>query len=264
MRQTSHLIENSIKTNAFYKVVDEVSLVLEYILSEGKLSQEARLRLNELTDGETIPRNLINEMFTEAFKHAIHNVLLAATELTEREASLIFLAQQFDLPSTIRRLIIAESDRIVKLRQKFNGSLNAFPTIDPANLTMETGELAYASFRSTFCTYTRARRNQNSAHYARIARGIEFEPCARRSQLVAQDNMYPVEQGQLLITSSRVVFRGSGISVSTQIESLFGTSVFADGIQFSTIDSEAVITHWLKDYSAADHCGMLLSKLINS
>jgi hypothetical protein len=102
------------------------------------------------------------------------------------------------------------------------------------NLTLHNGEEVLCIFPETILTEPRAIRTSRGAYAGpsfRIAKGVSFRFGGYRGTSESHEELRPIDRGTLALTNQRLVFEGSGRTISTRLEDIIEIEAYLDGLR---------------------------------
>jgi hypothetical protein len=97
----------------------------------------------------------------------------------------------------------------------------------------------------------------------RIARGLSFHTGSTRGRLVTTSGIVPVSNGELVVTSQRVIFRGDKKGFNIRLDTLVDALLFSDGIRLAGGNGQPHHVHFAYSQDA-EVIGALVSYAMNS
>lgn len=110
------------------------------------------------------------------------------------------------------------------------------PTIPVTNLIMQKDEKAYWVEPATLAEEKVLRRRFEGGSQGvsfRIMKGVSYRVGGFRGHSVSETGVVAVSNGDLIITSKRIIFRGDNKSFAVKLDKILDTQLFTNGLQFS-------------------------------
>ncbi len=238
-----------------------VSIISDETVTEGGLS-----RLNHFYQNNPIPLQFLPIVRDEAFCQAAHFEILDQGTANQETFRLIHLAIGLGISPHLLTWMEEEVCTLALLEHIQDCPFDDIPTIKTESIILNPGERAFAELPTMLVeehTIDQDLDNGLSGKSFRLMRGVKYKIGDKKNDLLDRTDISDTDSGYLILTDKRIVYSGSNESFSVEINSLFGTRMFADSIQFTTIQNEKLVTIGFQNPLAAEYCGVVLSKLLN-
>lgn len=199
------------------------------------------------------------EVFTAALKAVKEDARLTPQE----EESLQRIATYFGVPHDA---VGQSKEELARYRLLYEIESGNLPRFTVTNVFLRKGEIVHWSEPSSILEEKVLRRGYvggSRGFSFRIAKGVTYRIGAHRGQLVAETGIVPVSAGELILTSRRLIFRGSQKSISCAWDKLLDMEFFADGIRFSQMNRSKPVTVQFHQKGNVEVIGALISYIAN-
>jgi len=139
------------------------------------------------------------------------------------------------------------------------------PTIEVRGVVTKKGEtIHWSEDGSLIEERVISRRYEGGSHGVslRIMKGVSYRVGAHRGQLVSESANVPVSTGELLITNTRIIFRGDRKSFNLKIDKILDFELFANGIRITGDTGKPRLVKFSKQGNA-DIIGALVSRVVD-
>jgi tellurite resistance protein len=241
----------------------EFKQALLQAVSDGKLTKEEIAELEQKKEELGLSDEDIKEMkaeiFTAAFVAAKSDEQVTASE----EKELQDVQQYLGLADSEIQATKKELTRLRLLNEIQQGNL---PLMTIANIVTVKGEKAYwaepALLAEEKVIRTRYEGRSQGVSF-RIAKGVSYRVGGFRGHAVSETGVVPVSNGEFIITSKRIIFRGDGKSFATKLDKILDIQLFTNGIHLS--ENNRAKPRLIKFNELGNHhiIGAVLSHAIN-
>ena len=203
-------------------------------VSDGKITKEEIEKLEKeksefgLVDDDI--KNMKAEIFTAAFNAAKNDQQITK----EEEQELLDIQKYLGIEEAEISNTKKELARLRILNEIQNGNMPTPPTV--TNLVTQKAEVIYWAEPSSLVeekVINRRFQGGSRGVSLRIMKGVSYRIGAYQGRVVSQTGMVVVSNGELIITSKRVIFRGDRKSFSIKLENILDIQLFSNGIYFS-------------------------------
>src|SRR3989344_4585197 len=97
----------------------------------------------------------------------------------------------------------------------------------------------------------------------RIMKGVSYRVGGHRGHITSETGVVAVSDGELIITSKRVIFRGDKKSFAAKLDNILDVQLFTNGFQFSENNKTKPRLMKFKEQGNHDIIGAVLSYAIN-
>lgn len=199
--------------------------------------QDGKLTTEEIADIEKKKTELgLTDKDIENIKHQLFSLALKATQvdgdLTEKEETELLNIQKY--LSISDNEIVNEKKEIDRLRLMSRIKNGDIPPITVVNLVLQKGEIGYWSEPSTLVeekVINRRYEGGSSGVSFRVMKGVSYRVGSYRGRTITDMGKVVVDDGDLIITSKRLIFRGRNKSFGILLGKLLDIHFFKDGLQ---------------------------------
>lgn len=231
--------------------------------SDGKITQAEIVELDkkkaELGLTEEDVKEMKSEIYTTAFSAAKSDKQITKEEEIELQNIQTYLG----LGDTE---IQHDKKELARLRLLNEIQLGNMPTITVANLVTQKGEKIYWVEPVIMAEEKVIRRRYEGGSQGmsfRIMKGVSYRVGGHRGHITSETGVVAVSDGEMVITSKRIVFRGDKKSFATKLDNLLDTQLFTNGFQFSENNKSKPRLLKFKQEGNHDIIGAILSYAIN-
>jgi len=237
--------------------------ILLQAVSDGKLTKEEIDYLDEkkaelgLTDDDI--KGIRAEIYAVAFSVAKEDQQITEEEEKELEEIQKYLGLADDEIQTSKK----ELARLRLLNEIQKGNL---PTVPVTNLVMEKGEKAYWAEPAILMEVKVINRRYEGGWEGvsfRIMKGVSYRVGGYRGHIVSETGLVPVRDGELVITSNRIIFRGDVKAFAIKLDKILDIQIFTDGLKFTENNKSIPRIIKFKQQGNYDIVGAVLSYAIN-
>lgn len=232
--------------------------------SDGKLTKE---EMDEL-DAKKVELGLTDEdvkgMKADVFAAAFTATKSDAQVTKEEEGELLSIQKYLGLADTDIQHNKKELARLRLLNEIQQGNMPVLPPV--SNLVTQKGEKVYWVEPVILAEEKVIRKSyQGGSHGVslRLMKGVSYRVGSSRGHLVSETGIVAVSEGEMIITSKRVVFRGDKKSFATKLDNILDTQLFTNGFQFSENNKTKPRLLKFKEQGNQDIIGAALSYAIN-
>ncbi len=157
-----------------------------------------------------------------------------------------------------------ELSRLRLLNEIQKGNL---PIVPATNLVMQKGEAAYWAEPAILVEEKVVRRRYEGGSQGvsfRIMKGVSYRIGAHRGHIVSETGFVPVSDGELIITSKRIIFRGDGKAFAINLNKILDIQILTNGLQISENNKSKLRMVKFKEEGNHDIVGAVLSYAINN
>jgi len=235
------------------------------VIADEKITDKRTLQLVDFYRGCQLPEDDIALIRDEAFRRAAHSEIVAQGSAPQDVRWLLNLAIKLGVSSSLMDWMEEEVSTLTILNHIENCTFAQIPQIIPESILPNPGELALAEFPAFEVREVSQKRlpsDGSSSGGFKLTRGLPYRIGQQKSELLERSFSSETSDGFLVITDSNITFSGSE-GFSANISGLIGTRIFADAIQFSTINDSFVRTIGFREPISVEYCAVILSKVLN-
>ncbi|MDD4902775.1 MAG: hypothetical protein PHE24_06635 [Patescibacteria group bacterium] len=223
-----------VKRKSFNK--KEFKQALLEAVNDGKLTKEEIDGLNkkkkelDLTDEDI--KKIRAEIFAVAF-----SVTKSDEQVTKDEEQELLTIQKY--LGLADEEIQSNKKELARLRLLNEIQQGNIPTIPVKNLITQKDENAYWEEPATLIEEKVLRRRFEGGSQGvsfRIMKGVSYRVGGFRGHSVSETGLVTVGDGDLIITSKRIIFRGDKKSFAVKLDKVLDIQLFTNGLQFSEIN----------------------------
>lgn len=232
--------------------------------SDGKITQEEIVELDkkkaELDLTEEDVKEMKSEVYTAAFSAAKSDKQITKEEENELQNIQTYLG----LGDVEVQHDKKELARLRLLNEIQQGNM---PAVTVTNLVTQKGEKIYwvePVIMAEEKVIRRRYQGGSSGVSFRIMKGVSYRVGSSRGHLTSETGVVAVSEGEMILTSKRVVFRGDKKSFATKLENILDIHLFTNGFQFSENNKSKPRILKFKEEGNHDIIGAVLSYAINN
>lgn len=232
-------------------------------VSDGKLTKEEIDNLDQLKQTLGLTDQEVKGMRVDIFAAAFAVAKSDAQVTKEEEQELVGIQKYLGLADSD---IEPTKKELARLRLINEIQLGNIPTMQVKNLLVAKNENVYWVEPSILIEEKVLRRRYeggSSGFSFRIMKGVSYRVGSSRGYLVNETGNVATSDGELIITSKRVIFRGDKKSFATKIGNILDTRLFTDGFQFSENNKTKPRMVGFKSGNNQEIIGGILSYAIN-
>ena len=211
----------------------EYRQLLLYSVIDGKLSKGEIEQLDKKKNEFGLTEDDIRKIRVDAYLAAFE-VAKADKKVSKEEAEELASIQKYlgigemEIESTKKELA-----RLRLLGEIQEGNL---PTTTVVNLVTLRDELVYWTEPAILAeekVINRRYEGGSSGVSFRIAKGVSYRVGGHRGHFISETGIVPVSNGELVLTSKRVIFKGDNKSFATKLDQILNLQLFSNGFCFS-------------------------------
>ena len=231
--------------------------------SDGKITPDEIAELDKkksdlgLTEEDV--KQMKAEVYTVAFSAAKSDKQITKEEENELQRIQTYLGLGDDEVHHDKK----ELARLRLLNEIQQGNM---PTITVANLVTQKGEKVYWVEPVIMAEEKVIRRRYEGGSQGmsfRIMKGVSYRVGGHRGHITSEIGVVAVSEGEMVITSKRVVFRGDKKSFASKLDNILDIQLFTNGFQFSENNKSKPRLLKFKQEGNHDIIGAVLSYAIN-
>ena len=232
--------------------------------SDGKLTKEEIDELDKkkgelgLTDEDT--KGMKAEIFAAAF-----SATKADAQVTkDEEQELLSIQKYLGLADDEIQHNKKELARLRLLNEIQQGNMPTMPPI--TNLVTQKGEKVYWAEPSILAeekVISRKYQGGSQGMSFRVMKGVSYRVGGHRGHITSETGVVAVSDGELILTSNRVIFRGDKKSFAVKLDKILDIQLFTNGFQFSENNKSKPRLVKFKEQGNHDIIGAILSFAIN-
>lgn len=232
-------------------------------VNDGKLTKEEIDELDkkkvELSLTKEDIKSMRAEIFAVAFSVAKEDNQVTEDEEKELKEIQKYLGLADDEIQTTKK----ELARLRLLNEIQKGNLS---NISVVNLVTQKGEMTYWAEPAILVEEKIIRRRYEGGSQGvslRVMKGVSYHVGGHRGHIVSETGSVPVSDGELIITSKRVIFRGDGKAFAIKLDKILDVQIFTNGLHFSENNKSKPRMVKFKQEGNHDIIGAVLSYVIN-
>lgn len=252
--------QEQMKKEANIQILREemIQLTSDGKLTEGEIkSIEDRKQELGLTDDDIKLAKVT--AYATAFNKAVEDSAL--TEEEENELNNIQeVLQLSDDVIDMNKKILA---RYRLVREIQNGNM---PSLQISNIVLKKGEQVYWSETSSLLeekVISRYYEGGSSGFSFRVMKGVSYRVGGFRGHPVVETGTVSASDGELILTSKRIIFRGDRKSFATNLDKILDIEFYSNGIRFSENNRSKPRLIQFDDRNNTDIIGSVISYAIN-
>lgn len=232
-------------------------------VNDGKLTKKEIDELDKkktefgLTDEDV--KKVRAEIFAVAF-----SVVKDDKQVTEDEEKELKEIQKYlGLADDEIQITKKELARLRLLNEIQKGNLPTFPV---PNLVIQKHETVYWSEPAILAEEKVIRRRYEGGSQGvsfRLMKGVSYRVGGHRGHIVSETGVVSVSDGELVVTSKRIIFRGDGKTFAIKLDKILDIQIFTNGLQFSENNKPKPRMIKFKQEGNHDIVGAVLSYAIN-
>lgn len=206
--------------------------VLMDVVADGVLTIEEIEQVRQVMSEKGLTFDDISRWRKELLRHAVEALDTHGVSLS-RLAGIRSIQSFLDIPNSD---IPKENARLQRCETLAQIRERGPQPIAVSNVILRKGEQAYwAQPARLYEEKIVSRRYEGGSRGVsiRVMKGVSFRVGAQRGQFVADTADVPVSEGEFIVTSQRLIFRGNSKSFDTKYEKLLDVQNHIDGIYFS-------------------------------
>lgn len=250
------------------QTVTALRKVFSGIIADEMITENGLTRLNQFYESSGVPNEILKIVRDEAFQQAAHMEIVNQGAAKQDTYWLLPLARKLGISPNLLSWMEEEVSTLTILNHIESCEFDEIPVIKPESVILKPGEKAFLEVSAMLFAEAQVDSDYTKGLAGisfRLARGIPYQIGGEKSELLAQKKgLRPTAHGSLLLTNRRMIFSGDDKTFSVEIGSLFGTRIFADSIQFTTLKDEMIKTIGFQGPLAAEYCAVVLSRVMNS
>lgn len=232
-------------------------------VNDGKLTKEEIDNLDAkkaefgLTDEDV--KGMRAEIFAAAFSVAKDDKQITEDE----EKELKEIQKYLGLADDELQISEIELARLRLLNEIQKGNLPTFPV---TNLVTQKNERVYWVEPAILMEDKVIRRRYEGGSQGvsfRVMKGVSYRVGGHRGHIVSETGLVPVSDGELLITSKRIIFRGDGKAFAIKLDKLLDIQIFTNGLHLTESNKSNPRKVKFKREGNHDIVGAVLSYTIN-
>lgn len=211
----------------------EFKQALLQAVNDGKLTKEEIDELDKKRKDFGLSEEDIKEMKSEIFTTAFA-IAKSDEQITENEEQELLSIQKY--LGLADNKIQSSKKELARLRLLNEIQQGNMPTIQVTNLVMQKGEKAYWIEPAILAEEKVVRRRFEGGSQGvnfRIMKGVNYRVGGSRGHSVSETEVVAVSNGDLILTSKRIIFRGDKKSFAVKLDKILDTQLFTNGLQFS-------------------------------
>lgn len=211
----------------------EFKQALLQAVNDGKITKEEIEELDKKKKEFGLSEEDIKEMKSEIFATAFAVAKSDEKVTKDEEQELLSIQKYLGLADSEIQSSKKELARLRLLNEIQQGNM---PTIQVKNLVMQKEEKAYWLEPATLAEEKVLRRKFEGGSRGmsfRIMKGVSYRVGGFSGHSVSETGVVSVSNGELIITSKRIVFRGDKKTFAVKLDKIIDTQLFTNGLQFS-------------------------------
>lgn len=231
--------------------------------SDGKITKEEMDELDKKKSELGLTEEDVKEMRAEVYTAAFSSAKSDKQITKEEEEELQKIQTYLGLGDTE---VQHDKKELARFRLLNEIQLGNMPTVTVANLVTQKGEKVYwvepvimAEEKVIRTKYQGGSRGVS----LRIMKGVSYRVGSSRGHITSETGMVAVSDGEMVITSKRIIFRGDKKSFATKLDNILDTQLFTNGFQFSENNKSKPRLLKFKQEGNHDIIGAVLSYAIN-
>lgn len=211
----------------------EFKQALLQAVNDGKLTNEEINELDKKKKDFGLTDEDVKEMKSEIFATAFAVAKSDKQVTKDEEQELLSIQKYLGLADDEIQSSKKELARLRLLNEIQQGNM---PTVQVTNLIMQKDEKAYWIESATLAEEKVLRRRFEGGSQGvsfRIMKGVSYRVGGFRGHSVSETGVVAVSNGDLILTSKRIVFRGDKKSFAVKLDKILDTQLFTNGLQFS-------------------------------
>jgi hypothetical protein len=232
--------------------------------ADGKLTKDETDELDKKKGELGLTDEDVRGMKAEVFAVAFSATKSDAQVTKEEEKELLDIQKYLGIADSEIEPTKKELARFRLLNEIQQGNMPTIPAV--TNLITQKGEKIYWSEPCTLAEEKVIRRSYqggSSGMSFRIMKGVSYRVGSSRGHLVSETGVVAVSEGDLILTSKRVVFRGDKKSFASKLDNILDVQLFSNGFQFSENNKAKPRLMKFKQQGNQDIIGGILSYAIN-
>lgn len=232
--------------------------------SDGKLTKEEIDELDRKKGELGLTDEDIKGMKVEIFAAAFSATKADAQVTKDEEQELLSIQKYLGLADNEIQHNKKELARLRLLNEIQQGNMPTMPPI--TNLVMQKGEKVYWSEPSILVEEKVIRRTYQGGSQGmnfRVMKGVSYRVGGHRGHIASETGAVAVSDGELIITSNRIIFRGDKKSFAVKLDKILDIQLFTNGLQFSENNKSKPRLVKFKEQGNHDIIGAILSFAIN-
>ena len=241
--------------------------VFAKIIADEVVTEKGMNRLHRFYKESQIPNDVLGFVRDEAFRQAAHREIIGQQSQSQETYWVLSLARRLRISPSVLDWMEEEMTTLTLLNHIQDCNFNEIPTTKPESIIVNSMERAFVELPCTLIKESSIKRKYQdglSGISIRLARGIDYKIGETKSELLIRRGLSTYDEGFLVLTDSQMIYSGANESFSVEIGKLFGTRIFADSIQFSTLEDENVRTIGFKNQLETEYCAVVLSRVLNA
>jgi hypothetical protein len=231
--------------------------------SDGKITSSEIEELNNKKEELGLTEEDIKQMKAEIYTVAFSAAKSDRQITKEEEAELQSIQTYLGLADNEVHHDKKELARLRLLNEIQQGNM---PLVTVANLVLQKGEKAYwiePVIMAEEKVISRRYQGGSQGMSFRIMKGVSYRVGGHRGNITSETGVVAVSEGEMVITSKRVVFRGDKKSFATKLQNILDIQLFTNGFQFSENNKSKPRLLKFKQEGNHDVIGAVLSYAIN-
>lgn len=211
----------------------EFKQALLQAVNDGKLTKKEIDELDKKKKDFGLLEEDVKEMKSEIFAAAFTAAKSDEQVTKDEERELLSIQKYLGLADNEIQSSKKELARLRLLNEIQQGNM---PTIQVTNFVMQKDEKAYWIEPAILAEEKVLRRRFEGGSHGvsfRIMKGVSYRIGGFRGHSVSETGVVAVSNGDLILTSKRIIFRGDKKSFAVKLDKLLDTQLFTDGLQFS-------------------------------
>lgn len=242
---------------------EEFKQALYQAVSDGKLTKEEIDELEQKKKEFELSDEDVKEIRVGVFSTAFESAKSDEQITKDEEQELLKIQKYLNLEDEEIQTNKKELTRLRLLNEIQQGNV---PELHVTNVIMQKNEKTYwmePSLLSEEKVISRRYEGGSQGVSFRIMKGVSYRVGSSRGHLVSETGFVVVSDGDLLITSQRVIFRGDRKSFAIKLDKILDTQLFTNGIQLSENNRSKPRLIKFKEEGNYNIIGAILSYAIN-
>lgn len=232
--------------------------------ADGKITKEEIDQLEAKKAEYGLTEEDVKGMKAEVFAAAFSATKSDAQVTAEEERELMGIQKYLGLTDGEIQPTKKELARLRLLNEIQRGNMPTIPAV--TNLITQKGEKIYWSEPCTLAEEKVIRRSYQGGSQGvslRIMKGVSYRVGGSRGHLVSETGIVAVSEGDLVLTSKRVIFKGDKKSFAAKLDNILDVQLFSNGFQFSENNKSKPRLLKFNEPGNQDIIGSILSHAIN-
>ena len=233
-------------------------------VNDGKFTNEEIRELDKKKKDFGLTDEDVKEMKSEIFATAFSVTKADAQVTKDEEQELLSIQKYLGLADDEIQHNKKELVRLRLLNEIQQGNMPTMPPI--TNLVTQKGEKVYWAEPSILAeekVISRKYQGGSQGMSFRIMKGVSYRVGGHRGHITSETGVVAVSDGELILTSNRVIFRGEKKSFAVKLDKILDIQLFTNGFQFSENNKSKPRLIKFKEQGNHDIIGAILSFAIN-